>query len=75
MSKKISRVVAVTGNDVVIDLEREVPLRSRVFTMDGRNVGRIWKIMGRVSKPYGVFKSQVNGIFRVGDTLEVREKR
>ncbi|MCL4334722.1 MAG: hypothetical protein M1402_01300 [Candidatus Thermoplasmatota archaeon] len=75
MNKKISRVVAITGNDIVIGIDGEIPLRSKVYTRDGNVAGRIWKIMGRVSRPYGVFKNQANFSFKIGDILEIMEKR
>ncbi|MCY0852255.1 MAG: H/ACA ribonucleoprotein complex subunit GAR1 [Thermoplasma acidophilum] len=56
------KVTNIRGRDMVIQLDRPVDMKTKVYDASGKKIGVIVKIMGPVDEPYGLVSLDSQGV-------------
>lgn len=56
--KKIGSIIGVREGKMIVKLTREISLSTRVYTKDGRLLGKLSRLFGPTKAPYAAIKTK-----------------
>ncbi|PYB68001.1 MULTISPECIES: Gar1/Naf1 family protein [unclassified Thermoplasma] len=56
------KVTNIRGRDMVIQLDKPLDLKTKIYDASGKKIGVLVKIMGPVDEPYGLVSLDSQGV-------------